>query len=109
MTPTTTPRTSVGSGQYCASITTVCDCESCKAAATKAAQVAAIRQRLSDIRAGAFNEPTNCATSWLCQTMWRSFVATVEHTFKTTLPPEYQAYCTHLDSLAAWLWERGCR
>lgn len=74
--------------------------ETSDATATKAAQVAAIRVRLGDMDAGAtwlsHSVKARCVSiSWAIMEVWRVPVESVK--------------CGSLDSLAAWLWERGCR
>lgn len=80
---------------------------------TKAAQVAAIRQRLGDIAAGAYQGE-------YCDVVYR-FMEAVLFVFQTGIPfdaryvdafpvtARSQLALEHFDSLAAWLWERGCR
>lgn len=75
------------------------DWDACMAV-DKAAQVAAIRQRLSDVAAGA------CGCN-------SSFRMGVERAFDLVKVYPHHLGDTwtlnNLDSLAVWLWERGCR
>lgn len=78
-------------------------------ATTKAAQVAAIRVRLGDIAASVYDPDDKSTDDWLlCQTA--TFFRGVRRVFPvadTIAVSNWHRPC--LDTLAAWLWERGVR
>lgn len=76
------------------------DCQWMRDVACKQSQIAALRQRLGDIQAGATwhahtENHKQLAISWA---IMEAFRVPVNHT-----------ECGNLDSLAVWLWERGVR
>lgn len=78
------------------------DCEAEAAPIRKAAQVAAIRQRLSDWWEGC------CAGATYRKAADTGFIHLVEHKFKVQIREQWYSD-PKIDSLAAWLWERGVR
>lgn len=81
----------------------------CQCGCWKQAQLAALRQRLGDIAASVYDPDDKSTDDWLlCQTA--TFFRGVRRMFAVADDIAVSNWHRpNLDSLAAWLWERGCR
>lgn len=116
--------TDVGDGRYHATIPAVCDCAKCQDAATKSAQVAAIRVRLGDIYRGVSSVVVHVTADQEKESLRRAVNQTFRAHDGNWIFSQYdvdihrinmEVYSpsatdpTELTSLALWLWERGVR